>query len=293
MVTKASLKQSLFTTGRKEDYAGARVMYEVGQVYDRRRGIHGPYGGQWQSGISTPAHQSFVFLFTGETGEQYGYRDGWEENGVFLYTREGQVEDQQFSHGNRAVRDHAKDGKDLHLFESLGKGQGYRYLGMFVCPTWEYRRGVDLNGNERRVIVFHLVQPGEEEEWEITSSFGTGLPFDLLRQQAIEASLQAQQSRPREAKSLYYKRSAIVRKYVLARAEGVCESCGNLAPFLRKDDSPYLEPHHTRRVSDGGPDRPRWVAAICPNCHREIHYGVDGEEKNQRLQRHLGVLESR
>ena len=29
-------------------------MFEIGQVYDRRREIHGPYGGQWQSGISTP-----------------------------------------------------------------------------------------------------------------------------------------------------------------------------------------------------------------------------------------------
>jgi 5-methylcytosine-specific restriction enzyme A len=227
-------------------------MFEVGQVYDRRREIHGPYGGQWQSGISTPADQSFIFLFTGEAGEHYGYRDGWEENGVFLYTGEGQVGDQQFTHGNRATRDDVKDGKDLHLFESLGKGQGYRYLGMFVCPTWEHRRGLDLNGDERQVIVFHLVQPGEEEEQETTLSFGASVPFDRLRQQAVEASSQAQPSRPREARSLYYKRSATVRKYVLARAGEVCESCGNPAPFLRKDGSPYLEPHHTRRVSDGG-----------------------------------------
>jgi 5-methylcytosine-specific restriction enzyme A len=267
-------------------------MFEVGQVYDRRREIHGPYGGQWQSGIATPANQSFVFLFTGETGEQYGYRDGWEENGVFLYTGEGQVGDQQFTHGNRAIRDHAKDGKDLHLFELLGKRQGYRYLGMFVWPTWEYRRGIDLNGEERQVIVFHLVQPGEEEAQEVTSSSVAGVPFDQLRQQAIEASSQAQQREPGEAKTLYYKRSATIRKYVLVRAEEVCESCGNPAPFVRKDGSPYLEPHHTRRVSDGGPDHPRWVGAICPNCHREIHYGEDGEQKNQRLQQLLDVLES-
>src|ERR1700746_1774493 len=23
-----------------------------------------------------------------------------------------------------------------------------------------------------------------------------------------------------------------------------------------------------RRLSDGGPDHPRWVVAVCPNCHR-------------------------
>ena len=30
---------------------------------------------------------------------------------------------------------------------------------------------------------------------------------------------------------------------------------------------------------------------MCPNCHREIHYGAEGEGKNRRLEQHLGVLE--
>ncbi|WP_442870450.1 HNH endonuclease [Aneurinibacillus sp. Ricciae_BoGa-3] len=28
-----------------------------------------------------------------------------------------------------------------------------------------------------------------------------------------------------------------------------------------------------RRLSDGGPDNPEHLAAICPNCHIEAHYG--------------------
>ncbi len=52
-------------------------MFEVGRTYDRRSEIHGPYGGQQQGGISTPKNQPLVFLFTGESGEQYGYKDGW------------------------------------------------------------------------------------------------------------------------------------------------------------------------------------------------------------------------
>src|SRR4028118_1104834 len=134
-------------------------MFEVGRVYNRLEEIHGPYKGQQQGGISTPKDKPFIFLFTGESGEQYGYEDGWDQNGVFLYTGEGQVGHMEFTRGNRAIIDHATDGKELHLFESLGKGQGYRYLGMFACSTWEYRLGVDLNSNERQVIVFHLMQP--------------------------------------------------------------------------------------------------------------------------------------
>jgi 5-methylcytosine-specific restriction protein A len=88
-----------------------------------------------------------IFLFTGESGEQYGYEDGWDDNGVFLYTGEGQEGDMEFVRGNRAIRDHALDGKDLHLFQALGKGEGYRYLECIAKPAhdrmlrfWTWRK---------------------------------------------------------------------------------------------------------------------------------------------------------
>ncbi|ULJ74049.1 HNH endonuclease signature motif containing protein [Rhizobium gallicum] len=55
----------------------------------------------------------------------------------------------------------------------------------------------------------------------------------------------------------------------------MCEYDSNPAPFLRADGEPYLEPHHIHRVSDGGPDDPRTVIALCPNCHRRAHSGAD------------------
>ena len=79
--------------------------------------------------------------------------------------------------------------------------------------------------------------------------------------------------------------------YVLCRAQGSCELCGRQAPFLRPDGTPYFEPHHTRRLSDGGPDDPAHVAALCPNCHKEIHYGAHGEEENERLAAYLKQME--
>jgi 5-methylcytosine-specific restriction enzyme A len=202
---------------------------------------------------------------------------------------EGQVGDMEFVRGNRAVRNHAKDGKDLHLFEALGNRKGYRYLGVFACFSWEYSQGEDLKGNERRAIVFHLIRP--EGSAPTADAADVGMP-DQLRRRALEAGSQAVQKTPREAKRLFYERSAAVREYVLRRAEGTCEACGTKAPFRMTDGTPYLEPHHTRRLSDGGPDHPRWAGAVCPNCHREIHYGANGDEKNRSLQRHLTMLES-
>ncbi len=78
-----------------------------------------------------------------------------------------------------------------------------------------------------------------------------------------------------------------MRDYVLARARGKCEACDQDAPFVKRDGTPYLEPHHTTRLADEGPDHPAWVAAICPTCHRRIHSGQDGAEWNSRLEERL------
>ena len=46
-----------------------------------------------------------------------------------------------------------------------------------------------------------------------------------------------------------------------------------------------------RRLSDFGPDHPRWVAAICPNCDRNIHNEKAGPKLNQELAGKIGALE--
>jgi hypothetical protein len=88
-----------------------------------------------------------------------------------------------------------------------------------------------------------------------------------------------------------YNRSTDVGAYVLARAAGACEACKKPASFVRTDGTPYLEPHHTHRASDGGPDDRQWVAGICPNFHKHIDHGNDGPPLNLRLQEFLRAVE--
>jgi 5-methylcytosine-specific restriction protein A len=60
----------------------------------------------------------------------------------------------------------------------------------------------------------------------------------------------------------------------LHRAGGICETCRKPAPFNRKTSGkPYLEVHHRVRLADGGLDTVDNAIAVCPNCHREAHYG--------------------
>lgn len=265
--------------------------FEVGRVYRRRDDIHARFGGQRQGGISTPSGVPYIFLFTGESGEQYGYRDGWNEDGVYLYTGEGQIGDMKFVRGNRAIRDHLSDGKDLLMFENVGRGKGVRFVGRFACASWETRIGPDLKGDDRQVIVFHLLRQEDLEVDATTAPLTSDLSLEELRRKAMQSSSTPAEKDTRLTRRRYYERSEDVRAYVLARANGTCESCGKPAPFMRPDGSPYLEPHHTRRVSDGGPDHPRWVGGICPTCHKEIHYGADGQALNRKLEDRLSRIE--
>lgn len=74
--------------------------------------------------------------------------------------------------------------------------------------------------------------------------------------------------------SITYDRNPDVVAEVLERAKGVCEQCIEDAPFLRaKDKTPYLEVHHKIPLKDGGFDTVENALAVCPNCHRELHFG--------------------
>lgn len=73
-----------------------------------------------------------------------------------------------------------------------------------------------------------------------------------------------------------YRRDDAVRQYVLARARGHCEHCGELG-FELPDGTRYLEAHHVIALADNGPDTVENVIALCPQHHREAHYGLNAE----------------
>ncbi len=69
---------------------------------------------------------------------------------------------------------------------------------------------------------------------------------------------------------------------VLVRANSRCESCGDEAPFVRDDGTPFLEVHHVAPLSNGGSDRQENALACCPNCHRAFHFADDRIVRTER-----------
>lgn len=266
--------------------------FEIGRIYNRRADLHAKFGGQMQGGISTPAAHPLIFAFTGATGLRHGYADEWAENGTLQYFGEGQEGDMTLTAGNKAIANHGADGKELLLFEAIGAGRA-RFRGAFNCAGFSYQPGVDRLGAERQAIVFHLVPLDADAGMEATPAQPAEGVVNLaeLRRRALAAAGPAREVAGAAARSSYFARSATVRQYVLERATGKCEGCATSAPFVTVAGSPYLEPHHIRRLTDQGPDDPRHMAALCPNCHREVHYGKDGATLNQQVQDHVSAKE--
>lgn len=262
-------------------------MFIVGNEY-RRRDIHAKYGGQQQGGICTPARFPLIFIFTGKSGNQFGYVDDWQSSNVFYYTGEGQEGDMTFTHGNLAIRDHVKSGEDLHLFENMKKGF-VKYIRQMICIGYHTQISPDIKGNDRTAIIFELSRfeetiANEESNFPIDaqqSEISLDTPLDELKRKALEGS--AKNTTPLERLVSYRKRSNAIRLYAKKRANGICELCGNSGPFLDKKGQLFLEVHHLHKLSDGGPDHPERVAGICPNCHRQVHYAQDAEMNNNRL----------
>lgn len=268
---------------------------EKGKLY-KRKDLHDLYGGQEQGGISTPKEFPVIFIFTGEIGETHGYKDGWSTDDHFSYTGEGQNGDMAFTNGNKHIRDHKDNGRDILLFEYNKKRTGVKFFGLFECDSWNYTQCLDTEKKMRQGIIFNLfrVSSAQDVDNDTTTSEIDQKKETLkqLRAKAIKSSMMTGQRKESDSKNSWFKRSEDVKKYVLQRANGICESCDKPAPFMKKNGEPYLEPHHTKRLADEGPDHPQWVGAICPTCHRRIHSGVDGKALNQTLMVKLELKEA-
>jgi hypothetical protein len=125
----------------------------------KRSQIHDEYGGNRQGGISPSAKVPYIFIFSGKSGAQYGYKDGWDNHNIFSYTGEGQVGDMQFIRGNLALKDHLNIGKRVFLFEIEGGGL-VKFISEMEFFDADYFETPDINGSNRIGIKFFLKRVG-------------------------------------------------------------------------------------------------------------------------------------
>lgn len=72
-----------------------------------------------------------------------------------------------------------------------------------------------------------------------------------------------------------FSRDQKIRSFVINRAQGCCEYCGEKGFLMSDGESRYLEAHHIIALADDGKDTVENVIALCPKHHREAHFGAN------------------
>jgi len=109
-----------------------------------------------------------------------------------------------------------------------------------------------------------------------------GVPTDLFVDQFNIEGVPAGEAKKKESNTSVFERSSQVRSYILKRAGGFCEWCGQEG-FKTLAGSIYLETHHIQPLSEGGSDTVDNVVALCPNHHRQAHFGVNAVQFQKEL----------
>ena len=197
------------------------------------------------------------------------YRDVWK-NGVLHYTGMGKLGD-QILEGNQNSTLYYSDtnGVDVHLFEVMEKSI-YTYHGVVKLADKPYQSmQPDDNDNMRKVWMFPVKPIAEDttimklSEKEIVKLSNK----DLIR----KSKMSRVDREPQKVETIVYYRDPYLKEIIKRIANGKCQYCGAEAPFNDKNNEPYLEEHHVKRLADGGSDTIDNVVAICPNCHRRMH----------------------
>jgi len=151
------------------------------------------------------------------------------------------------------------------------KKDGTPYKGRTMSGGWSYVRPIDFSTIEKFAT-----------EKEFKRELHRQIEHSSLDSEAARLERLSKAPKEPEKTTLLttgFKRNPDVVAQVLYRANGVCELCLKPAPFLRlSNGTPYLEVHHWKPLSEDGEDTLDNAAALCPNCHKEAHFGQRKEE---------------
>ena len=223
------------------------------------------------------------------------YDDQWTEDGVLNYTGMGTTGDQSISFGqNKTLATAKQNDIKVYLFESYKENEYYYCGEVELCGSIFTAKELDADGNLRNVLKFPLhridgstktiidiedIENSEKEKAKIVRK---------LSQEEIKEKVKNIKSNvvTKEVKTVYRERNQFIAEYTKNRANGICDLCGEPAPFFDKNGNPYLELHHVITLANGGPDVIYNTVAICPNCHRRIHV-LNNREDTEKLEKIL------
>jgi 5-methylcytosine-specific restriction enzyme A len=262
-------------------------MFIISQKYERSDLLHFVGGGNPQAGIIYGKKDETCVIVTsgGKGGESMGYTDRWEEDGSFTYVGQGGKGNQnEHGPGNSKL---ISGERSVLLFtteeptaaqrkERNSRRKIFTFEGIFEVKQWNFVTVKEGPRANDKIIEFSLVRANNIFNSSPATTSEDDIVVKDINFAALRTKLKNQDSKPREGTlpiREYRIRSKDIVRYAISRAKGNCEYCNKPGPFEDFKGNLFLEVHHIFRLSDDGPDSTKNVAAICPNCHREAHFG--------------------
>jgi len=217
------------------------------------------------------------------------YEDKQEGN-ILYYTGEGRIGNQELTGINLRLSKSKEANTEVLLFEVF-KSSEYTYKGevkLVGNPFVSIQN--DQDGLSRNVYIFPLeIQNANAliDDMEVITEVSKqrlSKVQKLSNNEINEKAKQTEQSKPgfSYSKTKTYQRSEYIVEAALRYSNGICQLCNNAAPFLNKNNKPYLEVHHIKQLAKGGEDTISNTVALCPNCHRKMH-SLNLEEDLEKL----------
>ena len=203
------------------------------------------------------------------------YSDVWDDD-VLHYTGMGQRGDQSLEFmQNKTLNEIEFNGISVHYFEVF-KDKEYTYSGRLIKAASPYQtQQYDANQLLRKVWVFPLKLIDNKLPNSVFTDYKKAQEEQVHKYKVDKLlnKIIKQNKKPgkRDIVTPQYIRSAELAEFIKRKAKGKCDLCDNPAPFLTKDNIPYLECHHIIWLSEGGEDSIENTVALCPNCHRKMH----------------------
>lgn len=178
-------------------------------------------------------------------------------------------------------------GRTAKAFEYRMQNISYVYsvMGRGWLPGLKPAKHVGTNVAEQ---IEEIIAEVEGRQFAPVARFETQVKE--LQQKPIEKPQGNKKPATTTFSATQFARDPAVKAWILQNAKGVCESCNKDAPFVGTDGLPFLEVHHVRTLANGGSDTVENAVALCPNCHRELHYGENAAQRIEAIYANVSRL---
>lgn len=269
----------------------------VGQIITEKE-IHEIFECQTTFGIRMSKKNNLFVLMSGTGKKKKPYEDKWENDVLYYMGTDSNKEigeSQNLNTGrgnnNKQLRDvyYQKEGEQKSLFLFVKKESNkciYKGPVKLIKEPYQTQRSAS---DSSKVWVFPLQlmtidKNDNTKDFKAAEEESLNVPIKDLYKRIKGKEIDRMPdtvSRQHESKAVVYDRDPSISAYAKLRANGICDLCGNDAPFKDSVGRPYLEAHHIKWLSKGGADEIDNIVALCPNCHRKIH--VIGSNKDEDL----------